>query len=92
MPGDEPPTSIAPTAARPPSPTADGAARGHAEERPARDAAAFLGFGLGVGHAVLGLVLAQPAPVMVVVSRDSGSPTASTAAASSWTSAGVSSS
>ena len=36
--------------------------------------------------------LPHPAPVIVVVSRDSGSPTASTAAASAWTSAVVSSS
>ena len=73
------------------------AARRHAEERPARDVAARrgrrLGAGgarLGVGHRVLGHAAAQPAPVTVVVSLDSGSPTASTAAASAWTSAGAS--
>ena len=46
----------------------------------------------GVGHRVLGHAAAQPAPVTVVVSLDSGSPTASTAAASAWTSAADSSS
>ena len=69
---------------RPPAAEPDrrGAARGHAEEGATRDAAPA-----GLRR---GLRLAHPAPVIVVVSRDSGSLTASTAAASACTSAGAS--